>query len=88
MRLNIEMEELFPVSIERVWHALTDPLMLERWLMRTDGYQAKVGVRFTLGETPRAECRGQAECGCSSSPRPTAWSGRGAVPMIPRLRAW
>jgi hypothetical protein len=62
MRLDISMEELFGVPIDRVWHALTDPGMIERWLMRPDGYEAKVGARFTLRETPRADCRGQVEC--------------------------
>ena len=33
---------LFPVPIERVWHALTDSRMIDRWLMRTDGFEAKV----------------------------------------------
>jgi uncharacterized protein YndB with AHSA1/START domain len=80
MRLDISMEELFPVGIERVWHALTDPLMLERWLMRTDGYEAKVGVRFALGETPRAECRGHVECEVLelSPPHRMVWSWRSA----------
>jgi uncharacterized protein YndB with AHSA1/START domain len=30
MRLGISMEELFGVPIDRVWHALTDPGMIER----------------------------------------------------------
>jgi uncharacterized protein YndB with AHSA1/START domain len=42
MRLDISMEELFPVPVERVWQALTDSRMIERWLMRTDGFEAKV----------------------------------------------
>jgi len=29
MRLDISMEELFPVPIDRVWHALTDPGMMD-----------------------------------------------------------
>jgi uncharacterized protein YndB with AHSA1/START domain len=76
MRLDISMEELFPVAIERVWHALTDPLMLERWLMRTDGYEAKVGARFSLGEAPRTECRGHVECEVLelSPPHRMVWS--------------
>ena len=62
MRLDISIEERFPVPIDRVWHALTDPAMIERWLMRPDGYEAKVGARFTLRETPRADCAGVVEC--------------------------
>ncbi len=80
MRLDISMDELFPVPIERVWHALTDVRMIERWLMSTDGYEARVGVRFTLRETPRADCAGQVECEVLelSSPHRMVWSWRGA----------
>jgi uncharacterized protein YndB with AHSA1/START domain len=80
MRLDISMEELFPVPIERVWRALADPRMIERWLMKADGFEAKVGTRFTLNETPRADCRGQVECEVLelSPPHRMVWSWRGA----------
>ena len=88
MRLDISMEELFPVPIDRVWHALTDPGMIERWLMRPDGYEAKVGARFILRETPHADCRGQVECEVLelSPPNRMVWSWRGAEdPTTTRL---
>ena len=88
MRLDISMEELFPVPIDLVWHALTDPGMIERWLMRPDGYEAKVGARFSLGEPPRADCRGQVECEVLelSPPNRMVWSWRGAEdPTTTRL---
>jgi uncharacterized protein YndB with AHSA1/START domain len=88
MRLDISMEELFPVPIDRVWHALTDPGMIERWLMTPNGYEAKVGARFILGETPGADCRGQVECEVLelSPPNRMVWSWRGAEdPTTTRL---
>jgi uncharacterized protein YndB with AHSA1/START domain len=88
MRLDISMEELFPVPIDRVWHALTDPGMIERWLMTPNGYEAKVGARFSLRETPRADCRGQVECEVLelSPPNRMVWSWRGAEdPTTTRL---
>jgi uncharacterized protein YndB with AHSA1/START domain len=88
MRLDISMQELFPVSIDRVWHALTDAGMIERWLMRPDGYEAKVGTRFILRETPRADCRGRVECEVLelSPPNRMVWSWRGAEdPTTTRL---
>jgi uncharacterized protein YndB with AHSA1/START domain len=88
MRLDISMEELFPVPIERVWHALTDSVMIERWLMMTDGFEAKVGTRFTLREQPRDDCRGQVECEVLelSPPHRMVWSWRGAEdPATTRL---
>ncbi len=88
MRLDIAMEELFPVPIERVWRALTDPDMIERWLMAPTGYEAKVGSRFVLRETPREDCRGQVECEVLELSPPTrmVWSWRGAEdPTTTRL---
>lgn len=82
------MEELFPVPIDRVWHALTDPGMIERWLMTPNGYEAKVGARFILRHTPRADCRGQVECEVLelSAPNRMVWSWRGAEdPTTTRL---
>ncbi len=82
------MQERFAVPIERVWHALTDPVMIERWLMKPDGYEAQVGARFTLGDAPRAGCRGHVECEVLelSPPRRIVWSWRGAEdPAITRL---
>jgi uncharacterized protein YndB with AHSA1/START domain len=88
MRLDISMEELFPVPIERVWHALTDSGMIERWLMTTDGFEAKVGARFTLREQPRDDCRGRVECEVLelAPPHRMVWSWRGAEdPATTRL---
>jgi uncharacterized protein YndB with AHSA1/START domain len=88
MRLDISMQELFPASIDRVWHALTDPGMIERWLMRTDGYEARVGARFILREAPREDCRGRVECEVLelSPPNRMVWSWRGAEdPATTRL---
>jgi uncharacterized protein YndB with AHSA1/START domain len=80
MRLDVSMEELFPVPIDRVWHALTDAGMIERWLMRPDGYEAKVGACFTLREIPHADCRGEVVCEVLelSPPHRMVWSWRGA----------
>jgi uncharacterized protein YndB with AHSA1/START domain len=79
MRLDISMEERFPVPIDRVWHALTDPLMIARWLMTPAGYEAKVGARFTLREDPREDCAGQVECEVLelAPPHRMVWSWRG-----------
>lgn len=88
MRLDISMEELFGVPIDCVWHALTDPGMIERWLMTPDGYEAKVGARFILRETQRTDCRGQVQCEVLelSPPNRMVWSWRGAEdPTTTRL---
>ena len=76
MRLDIAMEELFPAPLERVWHALTDPGMINRWLMETDDFEAKVGTRFTLRDGPRPGFRGFIECEVLelSPPHRMVWS--------------
>jgi uncharacterized protein YndB with AHSA1/START domain len=80
VRLDIAIEELFPVPVERVWRALTDPSMVERWLMRTDGFEAKVGTRFTLRDTPAPGCRAHVECEVLelSPPKRMVWAWHGA----------
>jgi uncharacterized protein YndB with AHSA1/START domain len=80
MRLDIQMEELFPVPVERAWQALTDPRLIERWLMRPDDFEAKVGTRFTLHDQPRADCRAPVECEVLelAPPHRMVWSWRGA----------
>ncbi len=80
MRLDLSMEKLLPVPIDRVWHALTDPGMIERWLMKPEDYEARVGTRFTLRWTSRTDCRGEVECEVLelSPPHRMVWSWRGA----------
>ena len=76
MRLDISMERRFPVDVERVWHALTTATMISRWLMRTEGYEARIGTRFTLRDEPRPGFRGYVECEVLelSPPRRMVWS--------------
>jgi uncharacterized protein YndB with AHSA1/START domain len=62
MRLDVSMEETFPVPVTRVWHALTDSRMISRWLMATDDFRAEVGARFTLHDETQDGCRGHVEC--------------------------
>ncbi|MCP2316320.1 putative conserved protein YndB, AHSA1/START domain [Nocardia amikacinitolerans] len=48
-RLNpaaVELGSFFPQPPEAVWRALTEPDLLERWLLRPSGFAASVGTRF------------------------------------------
>jgi uncharacterized protein YndB with AHSA1/START domain len=79
---------LFAAPIERVWHALTDPRMIGRWLMTPEGFEAKVGARFTLREEARGDCRGEVECEVLelAPPHRMVWSWCGAEdPATTRL---
>lgn len=62
MRLDVSMEELFPVPVARVWHALTDAQMISRWLMATSDFEPTVGTRFILRDQQRPGFRGYVEC--------------------------
>ena len=85
MRLDISMQELFPVPVERVWHALTDAQMINHWLMATDDFEAKVGARFTLHNEPRPGFRGYVECQVLelSPPHRMVWSWSSAEGAAP-----
>jgi uncharacterized protein YndB with AHSA1/START domain len=85
MRLDIAIEELLPRSVERVWHALTDPQIINRWLMRTDDFEARVGATFTLRDEPREGCRGHVECQVLelSPPHRMVWSWHAAEDPAP-----
>ena len=85
MRLDISMQELFPVPVERVWHALTDSQMINRWLMATDDFEARVGARFTLRDEPLPGFRGFVECQVLelSPPHRMVWSWSSAEGAVP-----
>jgi uncharacterized protein YndB with AHSA1/START domain len=76
MRLDVSIDELFPVPVERVWYALTDLQMISRWLMDTDDFRPEVGARFTLRHEPRQGFRGYVECQVLelSPPHRMVWS--------------
>lgn len=47
--LNVEMQS----SIERVWHALTDPATLSKWMLfKTNDFEPVVGHRFQFRDAP------------------------------------
>jgi uncharacterized protein YndB with AHSA1/START domain len=85
VRLDISIEEWFPAPVVRVWHALTDSQMINRWLMATDDFEAKVGARFTLRDKPQPGFRGYVECQVLelSSPNRMVWSWSSADDAAP-----
>ncbi|WP_297613286.1 SRPBCC family protein [Nocardia sp.] len=50
----MELGSFFPQPPEAVWRALTEPDLLERWLLRPTGFAASVGThfRFTIPSSP------------------------------------
>jgi uncharacterized protein YndB with AHSA1/START domain len=47
----IAIDEFLPHPPDRVWHVLTDPGLMARWLMRND-FRLEVGHRFTFHADP------------------------------------
>lgn len=87
MRLDISMEEFLPAPVERVWRALTESPMLNRWLMATDDFEARVGTSFTLRDQPQPGFRGYVECEVLelSPPHRMVWSWSSDEGMQSRL---
>ncbi|SED75663.1 SRPBCC family protein [Jiangella alba] len=52
MTTEIELDQFYPHPPELVWRALTTPELLARWLMRPDGFEPRVGARFTMAAKP------------------------------------
>ncbi|TQM30695.1 SRPBCC family protein [Nocardia bhagyanarayanae] len=42
----VELGSFYPQPPDAVWRALTEPDLLERWLLRPTGFAASVGTRF------------------------------------------
>jgi uncharacterized protein YndB with AHSA1/START domain len=59
---DIVVDEVFPHAPELIWKALTAGELIGRWLMEPDGFEAKVGNRFTFQTTPAGEWDGVIRC--------------------------
>lgn len=47
MKFNIAFDRVYPHSLEKVWHAVTDRKALGAWLMETD-FMPQVGHEFQM----------------------------------------
>ena len=54
---SVVVEREVPFAPEKIWRALTQPHLIEEWLMKND-FKAEAGHRFTLsGDWGSAACR-------------------------------
>lgn len=58
---TVVIEREFAHSPEKIWRALTQPHLIEAWLMQTDFKPIK-GHRFTLRNEPRPEVKVVVDC--------------------------
>jgi uncharacterized protein YndB with AHSA1/START domain len=62
MKTEIHLVRSYPHARAKVWRALTDPALLEKWLMRPEGFAPEVGTRFRLVAKPQPGWRGFVDC--------------------------
>ena len=58
---SLVFERQMPHGPEKVWRALTEPLLIEQWLMKND-FVAEVGHRFKFRATPVPGWSGVTNC--------------------------
>jgi uncharacterized protein YndB with AHSA1/START domain len=63
MQSKIHLEQTYPHPRVKVWRALTEPALLQKWLMRPEGFAPVVGARFKLiDDGAHRGWRGFVEC--------------------------
>lgn len=58
---TVVVEREFAAPLEKIWRALTQPHLLEEWLMQTD-FQPVKGQKFTLRNQPRPDVSVVIDC--------------------------
>ena len=58
---SVVVERELPHPPEKIWRALTQPHLIEEWLMQTD-FQPQVGRRFNMRRTPRPDVNVVVDC--------------------------
>jgi uncharacterized protein YndB with AHSA1/START domain len=59
---DIVVEEVLPHAPETIWKTLTSGELIDRWLMKSRGFEPVEGTRFTLQTTPAGGWDGVIHC--------------------------
>ena len=59
--LSVVVERDMPFPPEKIWRALTQPHLIEAWLMKND-FKPVVGHRFSLRMDPQGNWNGVVDC--------------------------
>ncbi len=59
--LSVVVEREIPFPPEKIWRALTQPHLMEEWLMKTD-FEPIVGHRFNLRRNPQPDLNIVIDC--------------------------
>jgi len=58
---SVVVEREFPFPVERIWRALTQPHLVEEWLMKND-FKPVVGHRFNFRKSPQPDLNIVVDC--------------------------
>ncbi|MFT3794164.1 SRPBCC family protein [Flavobacterium sp.] len=61
MKRDLKLEWVHPYTAEHVWHCLTTPELIEKWLM-PNNFELKLGHRFQFRSKPMPGWSGIVEC--------------------------
>jgi uncharacterized protein YndB with AHSA1/START domain len=59
---DIVVDEVLPHAPETIWKTLTTGGLIDRWLMKSTGFEPVEGTRFTLHTTPAGAWDGVIHC--------------------------
>jgi uncharacterized protein YndB with AHSA1/START domain len=59
---DIVVEEVLPHALEAIWKTLTTGELIDRWLMKSTGFQAVKGAWFTFQTRPAGAWDGVVHC--------------------------
>lgn len=59
---DIAVDEVLPHAPETIWKTLTTGELIDRWLMKSTGFEPVEGARFTLHTTPAGAWDGVIHC--------------------------
>ena len=59
---DIVVEELLAHAPEAIWKTLTTGVLIDRWLMKSTGFEPVKGARFTFQRTPAGAWDGVIHC--------------------------
>lgn len=62
MQSKIHLEQRYPHPRAKLWRALTEPSLMEKWGMRPEGFAPVVGTKFKLVDAKPRGWRGFVEC--------------------------
>lgn len=81
---SIVVERLMPHSPEKIWRALTEAYLIERWLMTND-FEPRFGAQFTFRAKPLGDWDGTVRCEVTAfhPPRRLAYSWKGGSASNP-----